>query len=258
MGKVSEQDPLLQQQYTQGIGKLGFGYGGANGGLANFNDIFGTFAPGGSANTSGRTIKDALGRDVSAANAASLLGSDIYDQGGAAQNIAGTTLGDLILSSRKNAAAEAEARSAGGTSTGGGIRNAAGEAQRIGNEQGITSLLSGLTGLTSDISGKRQSAYTDAMGSIGSQDIAGYVPPAAGNAPSPASAASTSPEATTNKKQLTAGPAGTFRSTTGKILSSGTPAQKIGKLTSILKSTNLTPVQKKTVQQMITNQKKKK
>lgn len=249
---VGMYDPALEGRWTSettGLGGLGFGYTKADGGRATYADIFGSLAPGAKVDTSSFQVRDALGRLINR----DILGTDVYG-GAAATDIAGTALGNEILSARRSAAREAEGRSSSGV-TGGGLRTAAGEVQGQQEGAAITGLLGKLTGLESDIAGERTRRYQGALEDAAKGDIGRWAPePAeAPKAPTPA----TTP--TAGKTNLTPGPGGTFMKEVNAARSSGTPKQKVQKLTALLQNPkyNMSALQKKTLQQMIKDLQKK-
>jgi hypothetical protein len=172
----------------------------------------------------------------------------VFGAGGTGTDVSGTKLGQTILGARRTAASEAEARSRSGTGSG-GLRTAAGEqqVQREGAE--ITGLLGELTNLTTDIGGRRSRAFSEAQEEASSGDIGRFnpevTPPRAG-ATTPAA-----PGAAGGRPSLTTGPKGTFNTEANKARSSGTPAQRIKKLNDLLGKYNVSPLQKKTIAQMI-------
>ena len=253
---VAMKDPALAGQWTsgtKGLGGLGFGYTKAGGETATYNDIFGSLAPGGSVDRSKFEVRDALGRVINT----DILGTDVYG-GAAATDIAGTALGNEILGARRSAASAAEAR-AGSGATSGGIRNAAGEAQKRRGGAAITGLLGKLYGLEGDITSGRTKTYQDALETAAGGDVGRW-------APEPTTPSATTPSGTTpntptaGKTTLTTGPKGTFMKQVDIARASGTPAQKVQKLTALLGNPkyNMSDLQKKTIKQMITDIQKKK
>ncbi|CAB4171801.1 hypothetical protein UFOVP929_21 [uncultured Caudovirales phage] len=251
--KVAMQDPTLAGKYTsdtKGLGGLGFGFAKADGSAATYNDVFGSLAPGASVDRNAFSVRDALGRVINT----DLLGTDVYG-GKAGTDIAGTALGNSIVQARRGAARDAEERSAGGI-TGGGFRNAAGEVQKQQQGAEITGLLGKLAGLEGDITGARSKTYLSALDDAASGDIGRYAPEPTPTADNPAGAPKTDPAA---KTALTPGPKGTFMQVTDAARASGTPVQKIKKLTALLGDPkyNMTDFQKKTIKQMIVDIQKK-
>ena len=251
---VAMNDPALAGKYTSettGLGGLGIKYTKAGGETATYDDIFGSLAPGASVDRSKFEVRDALGRVVNT----DLLGTDVYG-GAAATDIAGTALGNEILGARRAAASEAEGRSSSGVS-GGGLRNAAGEVQGQREGAAITGLLGKLYGVEGDITSARTKTYQDALDTAASGDIGRWAPE-----PNAAAGGSTSSSTTSaaGKTTLTTGPNGTFMKQADAARASGTPAQKIQKLTALLGNPkyNMSDLQKKTIKQMITDIQKKK
>ena len=253
---VAMKDPALAGQWTsgtKGLGGLGFGYTKAGGETATYNDIFGSLAPGGSVDRSKFEVRDALGRVINT----DILGTDVYG-GAAATDIAGTALGNEILGARRSAASAAEAR-AGSGATSGGIRNAAGEAQKRRGGAAITGLLGKLYGLEGDITSGRTKTYQDALETAAGGDVGRWAPePTTPSATTPSGTTPTTP--TAGKTTLTTGPKGTFMKQVDIARASGTPAQKVQKLTALLGNPkyNMSDLQKKTIKQMITDIQKKK
>ena len=253
---VAMKDPALAGQWTsgtKGLGGLGFGYTKAGGETATYNDIFGSLASGGSVDRSKFEVRDALGRVINK----DILGTDVYG-GAAATDIAGTALGNEILSARRAAARGAEERSAGGM-MGGGLRDAAGEFQNQAEGAAITGLLGKLYGLEGDITSDRTKAYQGALETAAGGDVGRWAPePTTPSATTPSGTTPTTP--TAGKTTLTTGPKGTFMKQVDIARASGTPAQKIQKLTALLGDPkyNMSDLQKKTIKQMITDIQKKK
>lgn len=253
---VGMYDPALEGRWTSettGLGGLGFGYTKADGSRATYADIFGSLAPGAKVDTGSFQVRDALGRVINT----DILGTDVYG-GAAATDIAGTALGNEILSARRSAASAAEAR-AGSGATSGGIRNAAGEAQKRRGGAAITGLLGKLTGLESDIAGERTRRYQGALDEASKGDIGRWAPePTTPSTTTPSGTTPTTP--TAGKTTLTTGPKGTFMKQVDIARASGTPAQKVQKLTALLGNPkyNMSDLQKKTIKQMITDIQKKK
>jgi hypothetical protein len=250
---VGMYDPTLEGKWTSettGLGGLGFGYTKADGSRATYADIFGSTAPGSSVDRSAFQVRDALGRVIDK----DILGTDVYG-GAAATDIAGTALGNEILGARRSAARDAEARSAGGM-MGGGLRDAAGEFQNQERGAAITGLLGKLAGLEGDITGERTRRYQGALEDASKGDIGRWAPESS-EVPKTPSTTSTTPVA--GKVDLTPGPKGTFVKEVDAARASGTPKQKIQKLTALLRNTkyNMSALQKKTIQQMITDIQKK-
>jgi len=243
--RVGLLDPTLEGKYTSetsGMGGLGFGLTKAGGGKATYADIFG--APGGAVDTKAFEIRDAQGRLVNR----DLLGTDVFGAGGTGTDVSGTKLGQTIAEARRTAAREAEQRSSSGI-TGGGLRTAAGEQKTQREGADITGLLGQLTNLTTDIGQQRTQAFAGAQEDISAGDIGRFnpevTPPRAG-ATTPAA-----PGAAGGRPSLTTGPKGTFNTEANKARSSGTPAQRIKKLNDLLGKYNVSPLQKKTIAQMI-------
>lgn len=255
--KVAMQDPTLAGKYTsdtKGLGGLGFGFAKADGSAATYNDVFGSLAPGASVDRNAFSVRDALGRVINT----DLLGTDVYG-GKAATDIAGTALGNSIVQARRGAASDAEQRSAGGI-TGGGFRNAAGEVQKQQQGAEITGLLGKLAGLEGDITSARSKTYLSALDDAASGDVGRYAPEPTPPADNPAATPKPEPAAQpAAQTALTPGPKGTFMKETDAARASGTPAQKIKKLTALLGDPkyNMTDLQKKTIKQMIVDIQKK-
>jgi len=254
--QVGYLDPQFSGQFTNLMSSLGLGYGGQGGtGYASFADVFGT--PGAGADTSKFVIRDAMGRPISAESYGSVLGSDVLSEEGK-KSIAGTALGDLILSARRSGAEAAEGRAASGISSGSGVAGAQAAERATAGETGFNELLRQLQAGVSEIQGGRGEAFFGAMKEAGEKPGTvvrrkpGAAPPAASGGGAAGSAAGGG-QGGAKKDTLTPGPKGTFRSTTNKILrGKGTKAQKTTALKALLKM-NLTPLQASTINTMIKN-----
>lgn len=252
--QVGYLDPQFSGQFTNLMSGLGLGYGGQGGtGYASFQDVFGT--PGAGADTSKFVIRDAMGRPISAESYGSILGSDVLSEEGK-KSIAGTALGDLILSARRSGAEAAEGRAVSGISGGSGVAGAQAAERATAGETGFNELLRQLQSGVSEIQAGRGEAFLGAMKEAGEKPGTvvrrkpGAAPPAAGGT---GGAGGGAQGGGAKGGTLTPGPKGTFRSTTDKILKGkGTKAQKSAALKALLKK-NLTPLQASTINKMIKN-----
>jgi hypothetical protein len=161
---------------------------------ATFQD----FAKGG-ADVKNFTVKDALGRTVSAASANDILGTDVYAPG-ARENIAGTDLGNLISQARKANAAAAERRAGSGVSAGSGAGQAQQQLMNTAGNEDVVNLIKGLQGEAIDIQSERGKNLLDTMKDLSSGDLSRFLPEGVGPKTTAPTAPGNRPKTTTPPK----------------------------------------------------------
>lgn len=158
-GQMGAGDAERGARYTELMSELGIGFGSQTGpGYASYQDVFG--APGSQGNAGQFQIRDAMGRVISGENP-DILKTDVYSKD-AAKNIAGTSLGNMILDARRAAAQRAEGRSSSGV-RGGGLVSAQAQEERTAGQLSVNSLLNQLRSGQVGIGRERFQDYLEAQ-----------------------------------------------------------------------------------------------